>query len=222
MPNQIHPKVIVFVFLSHATKEVVGFLPILPEILMQELRERATNLAYQGVAFATMDTLEKNLFLGANPSKIAIIPATFNKLTQSNSPEDLILGAALTILSAAATNDAQASSAYGAFLFVFAKKMFESQAFIPSSLLNIVLLRKAISFVVTEIGVEVKRRKLKLKRRPIQLFKLSKEKKTLECSYLRIKLRKVKILKKQFHIPIIYEKIIPIKSPAMVEHILVK
>lgn len=101
MPHLIPPKMVVVVFLCHTTKQVIGFMPILPEILLQQAKEQAINYTIQGVVFATMHVANQGIFFGPD-AKSPLISESVKSLANCNSPEEFLsrveLASALSIV----------------------------------------------------------------------------------------------------------------------------
>lgn len=82
-----------------------------------------------------------------------------------------------------------------------------SHVIFSKGLLKIYVIKNILIRVVTEIGVEIKRRKLGLTRAKFKFNIFRKEeKKDFVFKYLRFKKRKIKILSRDISLPVSYQK----------------
>ena len=82
-----------------------------------------------------------------------------------------------------------------------------SQVIFSKGLIKLYVIKNILIRVVTEIGVEIKRRKLGLPRAKFKFNIFRKEeKKDFVFKYLRFKKRKIKILSRDISLPVPYQK----------------
>ena len=185
MPNNliITPKALVIILLASAGKEVGGFMVQLPEQLLMEIQSRAVNFGIQYGAIAIGQAVVGSKFV------------------------DPAAPARLFVQGVESLNNA--SLTFGGFLIVLAQNVLlpGSHVIFSKGLVKIYVIKNILIRVVTEIGVEIKRRNLGLPRAKFKFNIFRKEeKKNFVFKYLRFKKRKIKILSRDISLPVPYQK----------------
>lgn len=132
------------------------------------------------------------------------------------------IAATVLILSSLSSEDPNTSLTFGGFLLIPAQNVLlpEYQVIFSKGLVTIYVIKNILIRIITEIRIEIKRRKLKL---PRPRFKFNifrkQEKKDFIFKYLRFKRRKIKILSHDISLPVLYQKELFIKHPRMVKPI---
>ena len=214
MPNNliITPKALVIILLASAGKEVGGFMVQLPEQLLMEIQSRAVNFGIQYGAIAIGQAVVGSKFVDpAAPARLFV--QGVESLNNASTPEEAAsrgaIAAAALILSSLSSEDPNASLTFGGFLIVLAQNVLlpGSHVIFSKGLVKIYVIKNILIRVVTEIGVEIKRRKLGLPRAKFKFNIVRKEeKKNFVFKYLRFKKRKIKILSRDISLPVPYQK----------------
>jgi hypothetical protein len=227
MPNNliITPKAFAIILIASAGKEVGSFMIQLPEQLLMEAQSRAVNFGIQYGAMAIGQAVVGSKFVDPTaPAKLFV--QGVESLTNASSPEEAAsrgtIAAAVLILSSLSSEDPNASLTFGGFLLVLAQNVLlpGSQVILSKGLLKFYVIKNILIRVITEIGVERKRRKLGLPRARFK-FKIfrKQENKDFVFKYLRFKKRRIKILSRDISLPVPYQKELIIKQTVMVKHI---
>ena len=214
MPNNliITPKALAIIALASAGKEVGAIIVQLPEQLLMEIQSRAVNLGIQYGAIAIGQAVVGSKFVDPTaPAKLFM--QGVESLNNASTPEEAAsrgtIAAAAMILSSLSSEDPNTSLTFGGFLLVLAQNVLlpGSHVIFSKGLLKIYVIKNILIRVVTEIGVEIKRRKLGLTRAKFKFNIFRKEeKKDFVFKYLRFKKRKIKILSRDISLPIPYQK----------------
>ena len=214
MPNNliITPKALAIIALASAGKEVGAIIVQLPEQLLMEIQSRAVNLGIQYGAIAIGQAVVGSKFVDPTaPAKLFM--QGVESLNNASTPEEAAsrgtIAAAAMILSSLSSEDPNTSLTFGGFLLVLAQNVLlpGSHIIFSKGLLKIYVIKNILIRVVTEIGVEIKRRKLGLTRAKFKFNIFRKEeKKDFVFKYLRFKKRKIKILSRDISLPIPYQK----------------
>ena len=214
MPNNliITPKALAIILLASVGKEVGSFMIQLPEQLLIEAQSRAVNFGIQYGAMAIGQAVVGSKFVDPTaPAKLFV--QGVESLTNASTPEEAAsrgtIAAAVLILSSLSSEDPNASLTFGGFLIMLAQNVLlpGSQVIFSKGLLKIYVIKNILIRVVTEIRVEIKRRKLGLPRARFKfnIFR-NQEKKDFVFKYLRFKKRKIKILSRDISLPVPYQK----------------
>ena len=214
MPNNliITPKALAIIALASAGKEVGAIIVQLPEQLLMEIQSRAVNLGIQYGAIAIGQAVVGSKFVDPTaPAKLFMqgVESLNNASTPEKAASRGTIAAAAMILSSLSSEDPNTSLTFGGFLLVLAQNVLlpGSHIIFSKGLLKIYVIKNILIRVVTEIGVEIKRRKLGLTRAKFKFNIFRKEeKKDFVFKYLRFKKRKIKILSRDISLPIPYQK----------------
>ena len=214
MPNNliITPKALAIIALASAGKEVGAIIVQLPEQLLMEIQSRAVNLGIQYGAIAIGQAVVGSKFVDPTaPAKLFMqgVESLNNASTPEKAASRGTIAAAAMILSSLSSEDPNTSLTFGGFLLVLAQNVLlpGSHVIFSKGLLKIYVIKNILIRVVTEIGVEIKRRKLGLTRAKFKFNIFRKEeKKDFVFKYLRFKKRKIKILSRDISLPIPYQK----------------
>jgi hypothetical protein len=237
MPPVVNPRVVILVGAVTITRDVASLVaPMmvqLPEALLAEAKLRAINVAVQ---YGTMAAAQSGIGRSLDPlGPLPYFNQSYNWLLSASSPEEAASRGIITLgvfsLSFASSADTNTSGAFGAFLIIFLQNVLfpgSGMQVISDNMLVPFILNKIICRAIIEIQVELKRKKLKLRRKfpsikNIQwkkLFKKSKNQDKFYTSVLRIRKRKLKLFSRQFSIYLPYEKRVLLwKRSPMVEPI---
>ena len=198
----------------------------IPEQLLTEIQSRAVNFGIQYAAIAIGQVVVGSKFVDPTaPARLFVqgVEALNNASTPEEATSRGVIAAGVLIVSSLSSEDPNASLTFGGFLLVLTQNVLlpGSHVIFSKGLLKIYVIKSILIRVVTEIGVEIKRRKLGLPRAKFKfnIFR-KKEKKDFVFKYLRFKKRKIKILSRDISLPVPYQKTLFIKQPVMVKSII--
>ncbi len=182
MPNNIiiTPKALAIMLLASAGKEVGGFMGQLPEQLLMKIQSRAINFGIQYGAIAIGQAVGGSKFVDPTASA-KLFQQGVQSLATASTPEEAAyrgtITAAALILSGLSSEDPNASLTFDGFLLVLAQNVLlpGSHIIFSKGLIKIYVIKNILIRVVTEIGVERKRRKLGLPRAKFKFNIFKKE-----------------------------------------------
>lgn len=223
MPNNfnVNPRAYAIVAVVSIGTDVAGMVVKIPEQLLAELQLRAANFGVQYATIAIGQTIAQKVVNVEAP--VLLFQKGMDSLATATDPLDASAKGCVAIgalmFSGIASKDAQSSAAWAAFILAVTENVLfpGSQLVIPPYTVKIYSITKIIIRLVAEIRVERKRRKLGL---PRKLFNFNtKNRKDLNFRVWRFKKKKIKFLRRNLNIPILYQKEISLIKSPMVEPI---
>lgn len=228
MPNPvITPRAFAVILLASIGKDVSAFVVQIPEHLLIKVQAQVVNFGIQYGAIAIGQAAVGSQFVDPYGPKRLFLQGV-ESLSTAKTPEEAasrgMVAAAVLLFSGLSAEDPNASLTFGGFLIILVQNVLFPTSQCLCFMYPIAAFRLYAILIkgVTELRIEKQRRKFNLPRVKLNFNIFRKQNQDLTLKYIRFKKRKLKIFSRNISLFLPYQKELKIKSPKMVEQIIIK